>query len=120
MLLIRVVCFAISVLLLTETIGTNWGWYLALWVLCFASFSLLSLAASFISFWLMVGLFTPSDAWHTMLAVLTLVAVLQALTRRPSTWRWQTVVLDYSGDEYGWTQRRLRSWQGGGNDGDQH
>jgi hypothetical protein len=112
-LLIRVVCFALSVLLLTETVGSNWGWYLALWVLCFASFSLLSVVCSFISFWLMVGLFEPSDAWHTVLAVFTVVAVLQALTRRQSPWRWQTVVLDYDGDEYGWTRRRLRHWQGG-------
>ena len=90
MLLIRVACFALAVLLLTETIGTNWGWYLALWVLCLASFSLISLAAAFISFWLMIGLFTPSDAWHTVLAVFTLVAVLQALIRRPVL-SWQTV-----------------------------
>src|SRR3954454_12535860 len=112
MLLLRVVCFALSVLLFTETIGANWGWYLALWVLCFASFSLLGLAASFISFWLMVGVFESSDTWHTILAVFTLVAVLQALVRRQSPWRWQTVVLDYGGDEYGWTGRRLRRSQG--------
>jgi hypothetical protein len=112
-LLIRVVCFALSVLLLTETVGTNWGWYLALWVLCFASFSLLSLVSSFISFWLMVGAFEPNDAWHTVLAVFTLVAVLQALITRQSPWRWQTVVVDYGGDEYGWARRRLRRWQDG-------
>lgn len=114
MLLIRVVCFALSVLLFTETIGANWGWYLALWVLCFASFSLVSLAASFISFWLMVGVFEPGDAWHTVLAVFTLVAVLQALLRRQSPWRWQTAVWSYNGDEYGWTRRRLaRRWRDG-------
>jgi hypothetical protein len=113
-LLIRVACLTLSVLLLTETIGTNWGWYLALWVLCIASFSLISFAAAIISFWLMIGLFTPGDAWHTLLAVFTLVAVLQALTRRQSPWRWQAVVLDYNGDDYGRTQRRLRRWQGGG------
>jgi len=92
-LLIRVASFALAILLLTETIGTNWGWYLALWVLCLASFSLISLAAAFISFWLMVGLFTPSHAWHTVVAVFTLVAVLQALIRRPvvtsQTVRWE-------------------------------
>jgi hypothetical protein len=89
-LLIRAACFALAVLLLTETIGDNWGWYLALWVLCLASFSFISLAAAFISFWLMIGLFTPSDAWHTVLAIFTLVALLQGLIRRPMV-GWQTV-----------------------------
>jgi len=113
-LLIRTVCFAIAALLLTEVVGENWGWYLALWVLCFTSLSLLSFVASFIAFWLMVGVFRPSDAWHTVLAIFTLVSVLQALTRRSSPWRWQTVVLSYDGEESGWTRRRLRRWQGGG------
>ena len=107
MLLIRAASFAISVLLLTETIGSNWGWYLALWVLCIASFSLLSMASAAISFWLMIGLFEPSDAWHTVLAVFTLVAVLQALTRRQSQWQWHTEVWD-SGRPGG---RRGRSWR---------
>ena len=107
MLLIRVVCFALAVLLFTEAVGSNWGWYLALWVLCIASFSLLSLASAFIAFWLMVGVFQPSDAWHTVLAVFTLVAMLQALTRRQSQWRWQTVVWDNR--ESG--GRRGRSWR---------
>jgi hypothetical protein len=106
-LLIRVVCFAISVLLLTEVVGPNWGWYLALWVLCFASFSFISMAAAFISFWLMVGVFEPSNAWHTVMAVFTLVAVLQALTRRQSQWRWQTAVWT-SGEPGG---RGGRSWR---------
>ena len=113
MLLIRAVCFVLSALLLTELVGDNWGWYMALWVLCFASFSLLNLAASFIAFWLMLGVFRPSDASHTVLAVFTLVSVLQALTRRSTPWRWQTVVLSYGGGEDGWGPRRLRRWQGG-------
>lgn len=96
MLLIRAVCFTLAVLLLTETIGDNWGWYLALWVLCFASFSLISMVASFISFWLMIGVFQPSDAWHTVLAVFTLVALLQGLIRRPA-WSWQTVRWEFLG-----------------------
>jgi hypothetical protein len=101
-LLIRVVCLAISVLLLTETVGDNWGWYLALWVLCRASFSLLSMASAFISFWLMIGVFEPSQAWHTVLSVFTLVAVLQALTRRPSSGGWQTMVWHYEGPGDRW------------------
>jgi hypothetical protein len=104
-LLIRVACFALSVLLLTEAIGPNWGWYLSLWLLCFASFSLISVAAAFISFWLMVGVFEPSDAWHTVLAVFTLVSVLQALTRRQAQWHWQTAVWENDGG------RRGRSWR---------
>jgi hypothetical protein len=96
MFLIRVVCFTLSVLLLTETIEPDWGWYLALWVLCFASFSLLGLAASFVSFWLMVGVFEPSDAWHTVLAVFTLISLLQSMVRR-STWQWRTVRYEIRG-----------------------
>ena len=103
MLLIRVVCLTIAVLLLTETIAADWGWYLALWVLCFASFGLISLAASFVAFWLMLGVFHPDDAWHTVLSVFTLVAVLQALIRR-QTWRWQTIVWDFDGGQ-------MRRWR---------
>ena len=108
MLLVRVVCFTIAVLLLTETLPADWGWYLALWVLCFASFSLVSLAASFVSFWLMVGVFESGDAWHTVLAVFTLVAVLQALIRR-QTWQWRVVTWNFGGPP----GRRLRGWRGG-------
>ena len=105
MLLIRVVCFTLAVLLLTETTGTDWGWYLALWILCFGSFSLISWAASFISFWLMAGVFEPGDAWHTVLAVFTIVAVLQALINR-QTWRWQTAFWDFGEPGEG----RVRRW----------
>jgi hypothetical protein len=93
MLLTRVVAFTLAVLLFAETLEPSWGWYLALWVFCIASFSLVSVAAGFVSFWLMVGLFQPSDAWHTVLAVFTLVAVVQALIRR-QTWEWRAVSWD--------------------------
>jgi hypothetical protein len=105
-LLIRVICLTLAVLLLAEVLQPDWGWYLALWVLCLASFSLMSLAAAFIAFWLMVGVFEPSDAWHTVLAVFTLVAVVQALTRRP-TWGWQVAAWDWDGGSV----RRLRRWR---------
>jgi hypothetical protein len=59
-------------------------------VLCLGSFSLISVAAAFISFWLMVAVFEPSEAWHTVLTVFTLVSMLQALIRRP-TMEWHTV-----------------------------
>jgi hypothetical protein len=111
-LLLRVVCFALSVLLLTETLQPDWGWYLALWVLCLASLSLLSLAAAFVSFWLMIGLFEPGDAWHTVLSVFTLVSVLQALIRR-QTWQWQAITWQ-SDDTYG--GGRWRRWRLTGRD----
>ena len=105
MLLIRVAAFTLAVLLFAGTIEPSWGWYLALWVFCLASFSLVSVATGFISFWLMVGVFEPSDAWHTVLAVFTLVAVVQALLRR-QTWEWRTVRWDL-GDTPG-VRRRWR------------
>lgn len=111
MLLLRVVCFALSVLLLTEALQPDWGWYLALWVLCLASLSLISFAASFVSFWLMTGLFGPGDGWHTVLAVFTLVAVLQALIRRQA-WQWQVMTWDAEAP-YG---RRWRRWRLTGRD----
>src|SRR3954468_21977812 len=109
MLLIRVAAFTLAVLLLTQIVGDNWGWYLALWVLCLASFSLISMAAAFISFWLMTGLFQPSDTWHTVLAVFTLVAVLQGLVRRPTV-GWQTVRWQVLGTGDDGEPRHWRRW----------
>ena len=109
MLLIRVAAFTLAVLLLTETVGDNWGWYLALWILCLASFSLVSMAAAFISFWLMTGLFEPGDGWHTVLTVFTLVALLQALIRRPTV-GWQTVRWELLRTGEDDQPRRWRRW----------
>jgi hypothetical protein len=106
MLLIRVACFTLAVLLLTETIGTNWGWYLALGVFGMASFNLINLVAAFISFWLMTGVFEPGDAWHTTLCVFTLVALLQGLIWAPRV-HWQTVRWEFSGPSDG----RRRGWR---------
>jgi hypothetical protein len=88
MFIARVVAFTLALLLLSENIEPTPGWYVALWLACMLSFSLLSLIGAAISLSLAIGVFDPAESWHVVLVVFTLIALLRGLINRPaSVWR---------------------------------
>ena len=81
MFIARVVAFTVALLLLSQSVEPAWGWYLALWLGGLLSFTILSLAAALMSLGLATGVFETSEAWHIVLVVFTLVALLRGLLR---------------------------------------